>query len=40
MEFGASYERIRGKITGLEEIETPQEDEQSQVTWTVGDLRV
>jgi hypothetical protein len=39
MEPGGSYGRIRGRITNLNGIGTPQEDHQSQLIWTLGALR-
>jgi hypothetical protein len=40
MELGDSYGRVRGKITAPKGIGTPQEDQQSQLTWTVEVLRI
>jgi len=40
MELGDSYERVRGMIAGWKEIETPQEDQLSQLTGILGALRV
>jgi hypothetical protein len=34
-----SCERVVGKIRDLEEIGIPQEDQQSQLTWTLGAIR-
>ena len=39
MELGDSYRRIRGRIGGLKGMGTPQEDQQSQLTWMLAFLR-
>jgi hypothetical protein len=36
MELGDFYGRIGGRIAGLREIGTPQEDKLSKLTWTLG----
>jgi hypothetical protein len=38
MELGDSYGRIGRRIATLKGIGTPQEDQQSQLTWTLGAL--
>ena len=40
MELGNSYGRIGGRIEALKGIGIPQEDQQGQLTWTLGVLRV
>jgi hypothetical protein len=40
MELEDSYGRIRGRIEALKGIGTPQEDQQNQLTWTLGPFRV
>ena len=40
MELGDSYRRIGGRIAAPKGIRTPQEDQQNQLTWTLGALRV
>jgi hypothetical protein len=40
MEIGDSYERIGGMMAAPEEIVNLQEDQQSQLTWTLGMLGV
>jgi hypothetical protein len=40
MELGNSYVRIGGRIEALKGIGIPQEDQQGQLTWTLGVLRV
>ena len=40
MEFGDSYGRIGGRISAPKGIGTPQEDQHSQLTWTIGTIRV
>jgi hypothetical protein len=40
MELEDSYENIGRRIMVLKEIGMPQEDQQSQLTWTFGALRV
>jgi hypothetical protein len=39
MEFGNTYGRTGGRIKVPMGIGTPQEDQQSQLTWTLGVLR-
>jgi hypothetical protein len=39
MELGDTYGRIGRRTVGLKEIGTPLEDQQSQLTWTLGALR-
>jgi hypothetical protein len=39
MELGDSYRKIGGRIEGSEEIETPQLDQQRQITWSLGALQ-
>ena len=39
MELGDTYGKTEGKIAGPKGIGTPQEDQQSQLTWTSGALR-
>jgi hypothetical protein len=39
MELEDSYRSVGGKTVGLKGIETPQKDQQSQLTWTLGVLR-
>jgi hypothetical protein len=36
MELGNSYGRVGGRVASPKEIETPQEDQQSQLTWILG----
>jgi hypothetical protein len=40
MELGDCYGRIGGRIVAPKGIGTPQEDQQNQITWTLGALRV
>ena len=40
MEIGYSYGRIGGRIVTLNETRTLQEDQHSQLTWTLGTLRI
>jgi hypothetical protein len=37
MELGDTYGRIGGRTAAPKRIETPQEDYQSQLTWTLGE---
>jgi hypothetical protein len=39
MELGNTYGKIGGRIATWKGIGTPQEDKQSQLTWTLGLLR-
>jgi hypothetical protein len=39
MEFGNSNGRIRGRKAAPKQIENSQEDQQNQLTWTLGALR-
>jgi hypothetical protein len=39
MELGDAYGRIGERTVGLKGIRTPQEDQQSQLAWTLGALR-
>ena len=34
-----TYRRLGGRIPGLKEIGTPEEDQQNQITWTLRVLR-
>jgi hypothetical protein len=38
MELGETYGKIGGRIAAPKGIGSPQEDQQSQLTWTLGDL--
>ena len=40
MELGDSYGRVGRRIAAPKGMETPQEDQQSQLTWILGALRV
>jgi hypothetical protein len=39
MELGHSNGKVVGRIAAVEGMRTPQEDQQSQLTWTLGALR-